>query len=68
MANTFKHRKTGDVISVSRVRYFVDGRPPVDLSGTYDLSQYVEYNDETESSSFETIRVTKSTTDGSGIR
>ena len=68
MANTFKHMETGDVISVSRVRYFVDGRPPVDLSGAYDLSQYVEYNDETESSSFETIRVTKSTTDGSGIR
>ena len=68
MANTFKHRETGDVISVSRVRYFVDGRPPVDLSGTYDLSQYVEYNDDSEVVSYSSIKAVKSFKDGKGIR
>ena len=68
MAQTFKHKETGEIIRVARVRYFIeDGKSPQDLSGTYDLTDY-EYFDEEPTTSYETVRVTKGRNDGKGLR
>lgn len=68
MAQQFKHKETGDIISLARVRYFIDGRDPVDLSGAYDLSQYVEFRPENSTNDWSTIKAKKSRTDGVGTR
>lgn len=68
MAQKFKHNETGEIISVARVRYFVeDGKPPMDLGGKYDLSQYTYFDDE-PTATYETIKTKKARTDGHGFR
>lgn len=71
MAQKFKHKETGDIIQLSRVRYYVsEGKVTsrVDLGGTYDLTQYDDFNEDAMSTSYETIKMTKSKTDGKGLR
>lgn len=70
----FKHKQTNEIIDVPRIRihFNQDGTTTTtDLSGSYDLSLYDKYVEESESStveSFGNVKVTKSYKDGSGIR
>jgi hypothetical protein len=59
----FKHKKSGEVVSLSKVRTYIndDGsKRNVDLSGKYDLSEYEEVK---EPSDYKTIGFTKAPND-----
>jgi hypothetical protein len=61
----FKNKQTGEIISVQRARFYLDGTVS-DVSGKHDLSQYEYYSD--EPIDYTSIRATKGFKDGNGIR
>ena len=71
MAQKFKNNVTGEIITVSRVRYYYEPEEKaVDLSGNYDLSNYTYFEDTDNDGcvSYENVKTVKSKTDGKGIR
>ena len=69
MTQKFKHKETGEIITVPRVQYFLEPEyRAVDPSGTYDLTQYDYFDDENETATYSSIKTIKSNTDGRGVR
>ena len=69
MAQKFKHKKTGEIVSVPRVRYYYEPEErATDLSGKYDLTQYEYFSDDSETATYSSVKTIKSNTDGRGVR
>lgn len=69
----YKNNKTGEVRYFSRIRRVPDPNTleftTINIADSnMDMTDWVEFKDDTESTSYNTIAVTKSKTDGVGIR